>query len=232
MKLLSLPFRKSSAREWPPGRRFSGTRAPTIQTTGWTVWRVQTFMASLFCSPEMLRNAIAVCGIKSRTGEKLDRLQEGIFILISLRLLGLLGIIGLLAFIINPSWMAWSSVPLPQWLRWIGVALGVVAAVLLVWTLRTLGKNLTDTVVTRKEHTLVTTGPYRWVRHPFYVFFALAVLANSLVAANWFLFITGAAAFLLLVVRTRKEEAKLVERFGDAYHQYMSRTGRFFPRIT
>ena len=170
--------------------------------------------------------------IKSRTGEKLDRLQEGIFILISLRLLGLLGIIGLLAFIINPSWMAWSSVPLPQWLRWIGVALGVVAAVLLVWTFRTLGKNLTDTVVTRKEHTLVTTGPYRWVRHPFYVFFALAVLANSLVAANWFLFITGAAAFLLLVVRTRKEEAKLVERFGDAYHQYMSRTGRFFPRIT
>src|SRR5207244_6129414 len=47
---------------WPPGRRFSGTPAPTIQTTGWTIWRIQTFMASLFCSPEMLRNAIAVCG--------------------------------------------------------------------------------------------------------------------------------------------------------------------------
>jgi len=39
---------------------------------------------------------------------------------------------------------------------------------LLIWTLRTLGANLTDTVITRKEHTLVTSGPYRWVPHPFY----------------------------------------------------------------
>lgn len=31
---------------------------------------------------------------------------------------------------------------------------------LLIWTLRTLGANLTDTVITRKEHTLVTSGPY------------------------------------------------------------------------
>ena len=50
--------------------------------------------------------------------------------------------------------------------------------------------NLTDTVVTRKEHTLVTSGPYRWVRHPFYSAFGLAVLANSVTAAN---FLSGAS---------------------------------------
>jgi protein-S-isoprenylcysteine O-methyltransferase Ste14 len=90
---------------------------------------------------------------------------------------------------------------------------------------------VTDTVVTRKEHTLVTTGPYRWVRHPFYVAFALAVLANSLVTANWFLFVTGGVVFVLLVVRTRKEEHRLIERFGDEYRAYMRRTGRFFPLL-
>lgn len=169
--------------------------------------------------------------LKAATSEKLDRRQEGLFLLISIRLLAGVGMLGLLAFMIEPNWMAWSSLPLPAWLRWVGVAIGVLAAMLLTWTFRSIGKNITDTVVTRKEHSLVTTGPYRWVRHPFYVSFALAMLANSLVTANWFVIATGAVVLLLLVIRTSKEEEKLVERFGDAYRQYMVTTGRFWPRL-
>jgi protein-S-isoprenylcysteine O-methyltransferase Ste14 len=107
------------------------------------------------------------------TREKLDRLQEGVFLLVSIRLFGLGAWIGLLVFLIDPSWMAWSSVPLPVWLRWIGAGLGAVTVLLLLWTFHVLGKNLTDTVVTRQHHTLVTTGPYHWVRHPFYISVAL-----------------------------------------------------------
>jgi protein-S-isoprenylcysteine O-methyltransferase Ste14 len=166
------------------------------------------------------------------TGEKLDRRQEGLVILLTLRPLGLAMMAGLIAFIVNPASMAWSSVPLPIWMRWIGVAVGVAAGVLLTWTLRTIGKNLTDTVVTRRDHTLVTTGPYRWIRHPFYSSIALAVVANSLTAANWFLFITGSLVFTLLVVRCGREEENLVCRFGDRYRRYMDQTGRFFPRLS
>jgi protein-S-isoprenylcysteine O-methyltransferase Ste14 len=165
------------------------------------------------------------------TGEKLDRTQEGLFILLTLRPLGFAMMAGLIAFIVSPASMEWSSVPLPIWMRWIGVTLGVVASVLLTWTLRTLGKNLTDTVVTRKEHTLVTTGPYRWIRHPFYSSLALAVIANSLTAANWFLFISGGLVFTLLVIRCAREEENLILRFGNRYRDYMDRTGRFLPRI-
>jgi protein-S-isoprenylcysteine O-methyltransferase Ste14 len=165
------------------------------------------------------------------TGEKLDRTQEGLFILLTLRPLGFAMMAGLIAFIVSPASMEWSSVSLPIWMRWIGVALGVVAGVLLTWTLRTLGKNLTDTVVTRKEHTLVTTGPYHWIRHPFYSSLALTVIANSLTAANWFLFITGALVFTLLVIRCAREEENLISRFGDRYRDYMDRTGRFLPRF-
>ena len=102
---------------------------------------------------------------------------------------------------------------------------------LLVWTFRCLGKNLTDTVVTRQKHTLVIHGPYRWVRHPFYDSGALLMAAVSLIAANWFLLLTGGLAFVLLVVRTRTEEEKLLARFGEVYRAYMKRTGRFLPRI-
>ena len=106
-----------------------------------------------------------------------------------------------------------------------------IACGLLVWTLRCLGKNLTDTVVTRQQHTLVMHGPYRWVRHPFYDSAALLAVAVSLIAANWFLFVTGVVLFCLFIIRTRTEEENLVARFGDSYRTYMERTGRFLPRI-
>ena len=169
--------------------------------------------------------------LKARTGEKLDRRQEGLFILITLRLVGLAGVAGLIAYFINPACMAWAAVPLPVWLRWTGVGFALIAGLLLVWMFRTLGRNLTDTVVTRKQHTLVTNGPYRWVRHPLYSLAVLLGVANSLAAANWFFFVAGCLVFLLLAIRTRKEEQNLIARFGDDYRNYMQQTGRFVPRL-
>lgn len=163
--------------------------------------------------------------------EKLDRREEGIFILLTLRPIAGVRMLGMLAYLIHPPWMAWSSVGLPLWLRWIGVLFGMAAATLLIVTFRTLGRNITDTVVTRARHELVTCGPYRWVRHPFYVAFGMATVADSLVTANWFLAATGAVTIALIVIRTRTEEEKLVDRFGDSYRRYMERTGRFIPRL-
>lgn len=165
------------------------------------------------------------------TREKLDRRQEGWFILATLRPAGAILWMGVFAYMIDPTWMAWSAVPLPAWLRWVGLALWVIASGLVIWTMHSLGKNLTDTVVTRKEHTLVIRGPYRWVRHPFYVCTGLLIVTSSLVAANWFIFAGTAVFLLLIVVRTRTEEEKLVARFGDSYRAYMERTGRFWPKF-
>jgi protein-S-isoprenylcysteine O-methyltransferase Ste14 len=169
--------------------------------------------------------------LRSHTRERLDRRQEGWLVLVCLRPVGLAFMAGLLAFMIEPSSMAWASFYLPSWARWTGIGLGAGAGVLIVWTFRSLGHNLTDTVVTRRNATLVTHGPYRWVRHPFYLAFALAVVANTLVTANGYVAITGTAAFLLIVYRTSVEETKLLDRFGGEYADYMRRTGRFLPRI-
>ncbi len=168
--------------------------------------------------------------LRSHTSEKLDRWQEGAWILFGLRLGAIPVFVGGLAWLIDPRWMAWSSLPLPSWLRWMGLVLFICACLLVVWTFHNLCGNLTDTVVTRKEHFLVTTGPYQYVRHPFYLAFALGVLAGSLVTANWFLLLTGMIPFAFIVARTRIEEEKLVERFGDEYQDYRRRVGSFVPR--
>jgi protein-S-isoprenylcysteine O-methyltransferase Ste14 len=169
--------------------------------------------------------------IRSHTGEKIDRWQEGVFILFGLRLTALVLFAGGITWMIAPQWMSWSSVPIPAWLRWIGFAVAVCAGILWSWTVHTLDKNLTDTVVTRKEHSLVTTGPYRWVRHPFYTACAIGLVGGSLAMANWFFFVLGGIGVGFLVARTRIEEEKLVERFGDDYREFVKRTGRFLPRL-
>ncbi len=169
--------------------------------------------------------------IRANTHEKLDRWQEGAVILFGLRLSAIPWFVGSIAWMVNPRWMAWSSVPIPLWLRSMGFLLIGLWGCLLVWTFSHLGTNLTDTVVTRENHTLVTTGPYRYIRHPFYLAFAIAVLGGGMVTANWFLLLTGCIPFAFLVVRTRIEEKKLIERFGEEYREYMTATGRFLPRL-
>jgi protein-S-isoprenylcysteine O-methyltransferase Ste14 len=169
--------------------------------------------------------------IKARTYEKLDRRQEGLFVLLTMRPMAGVFFTGAVVYLVNPALMAWSSVPLPMWVRWSGTGVLALCWGLLFWTLRRLGRNLTDTVVTRREHTLVTSGPYRWVRHPFYDALALLLIAIALVAANWFLLVTGAMFFALIAIRSRTEEANLAARFGESYRVYRSRTGRFLPRI-
>jgi protein-S-isoprenylcysteine O-methyltransferase Ste14 len=166
------------------------------------------------------------------TRERLDRTQEGVPMMIGLRLGGLAVWSGVIAFMIEPAWMAWSSVPLPASARWAGVGLTLVTAAFLAWTLGSLGPNLTDTVVTRVAHTLVTRGPYRWVRHPFYDCMALFVWSIALMMANWFVAVTGTLMFVLLAIRSRIEEQKLLDKFGEPYRAYRASTGRFWPRVS
>lgn len=165
------------------------------------------------------------------TGERASLKEEGLEIFVPLRLFGLCGWLGVFAFMLNPSWMAWSRVDLPEGLRWLGVGLGMLSDLLAYWIFSNLGTNVTPTVVTRTRARLVTSGPYRWVRHPLYSMGLIADLGFALLAENWFIALTALLVFAMLVLRTRKEEARLIEKFGDEYRRYMERSGRYFPRI-
>ena len=81
----------------------------------------------------------------------------------------------------------------------------------------------------RTQH-LVTSGPYRYTRHPMMfgalmVYFALSLLFNSLVCLGIVaVFLACAAVYLKLV-----EEKRLLEDFGDAYKQYRSTVSMLLP---
>ena len=128
--------------------------------------------------------------------------------------------------------IAWAAVPLPAGARWSGAVLGVAALALFAWVHRSLGANYSWLLRVRAQHTLITDGPYRWVRHPMYSAFYLLHIAVALLSANAFIALTwlGGLAYLL-TRRVREEEGMLIEAFGAQYRRYMQRTGRFLPRL-
>jgi protein-S-isoprenylcysteine O-methyltransferase Ste14 len=164
-------------------------------------------------------------------GEPVSIKEEGLFVRISLRAAGLAMWFSVITWLINPKWMEWSWIQLPSLLRWIGVAIGLICLPLTYWLFSSIGTNITQTIETRKEHTLITTGPYRFVRHPLYTVGIAMFFAFALIAANWFIGLSSALVLLMLVIRLPQEEAKLIERFGDDYRQYIERTGKLLPRL-
>jgi len=166
----------------------------------------------------------------ARSGERFSRRDEGLLLAVTLRLAGLILWLAAVAYLIWPRTIAWASVPLPESVRYSGIAFGLLGVGMMYWTLTNLGKNLTDTVATRREATLITRGPYAWVRHPFYITAAILIVAATLLSANLLIGITGAIVLLLLALRTPKEEEKLLEKFGESYREYCRTTGRFVPR--
>lgn len=166
-----------------------------------------------------------------RSGESLDRTKEGWPILIGIRLAALFAGISTVAGLRRADWVESTSLPVPEVLRWFGVAGMAVAVVWLLWMFHTLGRNLTDTVVTRRNATFVDNGPYRFVRNPMYIGVLMMGLSLGLAIGTWLLPVSTGLVFCLLALRTKTEERFLIERFGRQYENYMSRVGRFFPKL-
>lgn len=170
-------------------------------------------------------------GRAHRAGGTLSRREEGVVMMITLRLAGLAALGGLILWIAAPRVLGFAALPLAPVIRIGGAALAALAFGLQWWVLHSLGLNITDTVAVRPNATLVVHGPYRWIRHPLYSFGTMFAIGASLATASGFLIAAAILFSPLLALRTGREEARLVSHFGDAYREYVRRTGRFVPRL-
>ncbi|MCA9968920.1 MAG: isoprenylcysteine carboxylmethyltransferase family protein [Anaerolineales bacterium] len=146
------------------------------------------------------------------------------------RISGGLMILGVLLYVIYPGWMAALAAPLPLWLRWLGVALGLSTLPLLVWVQQALGRHWSRNLQLQAEHQLITTGPYARIRHPMYLVIIASFVTVALLAANWLVILPAVGAIAAVYARIQNEEQMLVDAFPEAYPAYMQRTGRLLPR--
>jgi protein-S-isoprenylcysteine O-methyltransferase Ste14 len=142
-----------------------------------------------------------------------------------------------LAFLLLPlyfltPWIDAASISLPMWLRWGGGGVTCLGIALFGWAHQALGRNWTAVLALSKEHELVQSEPYRFVRHPMYSAFFTIGIGFGLLSANWLVasIYLGPLAVMYLS-RVITEEKMMLDRFGEPYRQYMKRTGRLLPRL-
>lgn len=188
---------------------------------GGLAWLAAFYLMSAIRIPHVLRNAANV--IAETRSDWTDR-----------ALLAGMAVTGVvLPFVaLATPWLGFADYELPDSATAAG-AVVVVPALWLLWRAHAdLGANWSPSLELRRDHSLVTRGAYRHVRHPMYTAIWLWSLAQPLLVHNW---LAGAAivpAFALLyLLRAPREEAMMRGRFGAIYDAYCARTGRLLPKL-
>jgi protein-S-isoprenylcysteine O-methyltransferase Ste14 len=113
--------------------------------------------------------------------------------------------------------------------RCVGLAVGLAGAVLLVWASVLLGRFLIHDAAVREDHTLIASGPYRFVRHPVYAGYLALLLGTGIASLNVGLLLLWPVSLLGILIQAASEEQLLGVRFGQDYERYVGRTGRLVP---
>jgi protein-S-isoprenylcysteine O-methyltransferase Ste14 len=115
----------------------------------------------------------------------------------------------------------------------VGIALQVAAVLLMLWARVTFGARSFHAAANPTEGGLVTTGPYRYWRHPIYAAILLFVWSGVLAqrhAPTWVALLLAAGATLFTAVRIHAEERLLYAAF-PGYGDYAARTKRLVPFV-
>jgi protein-S-isoprenylcysteine O-methyltransferase Ste14 len=164
----------------------------------------------------------AKTGVK--TGQRVSRTENILLVLLTL-FAGLIPLVYSLA-----HWLDFANYHLPVWLGICGLPL-LVFSLFVFWRAHfDLKANWSPSLEIRLDHTLVTDGIYRLVRHPMYLSQLLWALAQILLLQNW---LAGPLNLLFFIpfyfLRSTAEDKMMLERFGDQYRTYMQSTGGIFP---
>src|SRR5262249_17318997 len=115
--------------------------------------------------------------------------------------------------------------------RWAGFAVFTLGGILRLWPVFVLGRRFSGLVAIQRDHALVTTGIYRYVRNPSYVGLLLGSLGWALTFRSKLGVLITVLMLVPLVARIRSEERLLAGQFGAEYEAYRARTWRLLPGI-
>ena len=129
------------------------------------------------------------------------------------------------------GWLKWRYLPASDWFRLFGCVLALAGVLLAIWSRRVLGSNWSVAVQLKREHELIESGPYRWMRHPIYSGLLLAFLGTAVLIGE----VRGLIAVVIVAVsfwyKLRLEERWLGEQFGAVYADYMRRVKALVPGV-
>ncbi len=116
-------------------------------------------------------------------------------------------------------------------IRLIGVAVYVIFSWVQVWSFKTLGESYSQEILIKKNHQLITKGPFRILRHPQYVSQILIDLGGAAATLSFIVAPIALIEIPFLIMRASIEEKLLAKYFGEQFSAYKKRSGFFIPFI-
>jgi protein-S-isoprenylcysteine O-methyltransferase Ste14 len=130
------------------------------------------------------------------------------------------------------QWLPALDTPVPAAFALAGLVVFWAGLVVRVWAVVALGGSFSTFVQADVDQTVVTNGPYRWVRHPSYTGLLLIALGLGLGARNWLsLLVCAVVPALGLLPRIAVEESELARVLGEDYRGYQRTTRRLVPGL-
>lgn len=104
------------------------------------------------------------------------------------------------------------------------------ATAIFIFSISQLNKNLSPFPSPKTDSSLVTSGLFKYIRHPIYISILLGIMIWSLYQHSLYQLIISFVLLIVFYFKSKYEEQQLLKRFPE-YKSYMSKTGRFLPRI-
>jgi len=121
------------------------------------------------------------------------------------------------------------AIPIPP-LSVCGLIICAIGLSLAVWARKYLGRNWGMPMSVKEDPELVTTGPYRYVRHPIYSGMLLAMLGSALASGVlWLIVFVFFGTYF--VISARAEERLMLRQFPEEYPEYRAKTKAIVPFV-
>jgi protein-S-isoprenylcysteine O-methyltransferase Ste14 len=116
-------------------------------------------------------------------------------------------------------------------IRYIGLAVYLIFSWVQVWSFKTLGDNYSQEIMIKKNHELITKGPFKIIRHPQYL---CQILLNLGATAATFSYIVGFFTLMeipIYIMRASLEDKMLAKYFSEKFSDYKKKSGFMIPFI-
>ena len=124
------------------------------------------------------------------------------------------------SYLSENNWTAWF---------WIGAVISVLGLGLAIWARVYLGTNWSRSVTIKRDHKLITGGPYSLVRHPIYTGLLTGFLGTAIAIGQVRGLVAFALIFAVLWYKLQLEERWMQQQFGKDYEQYAQRVPALVP---
>jgi protein-S-isoprenylcysteine O-methyltransferase Ste14 len=177
-------------------------------------------------------------GRKTKTHDNLDSISEklktakdeiGRDMMILTVIITIVGVVGLIMYLLSPPWWTWTHLPLGEYSQWAGIIVSIIPIFYLVWVHRHLDTEWSIALEIQEGHKLITTGPYKRVRHPMYLGVFVYTIGLCIISLDILVILFFSFTIWVNYRRIPSEEQMMIDQFGDEYLEYMKKSGRLIP---